>query len=77
MDPEVQKFLLDLYQPLRGRTFQAMYNGEFKMPEKNSERVILVIRPQNRFAAELQRISNDVLARKDGQRIWKGITRPE
>ena len=77
MDPEVQQFLVDLYQPLIGHVFEAKYNGEFEMREKNSERSILVITPQNAFAAELQRISSDVLARDDGQRIWRGITRPE
>lgn len=77
MDPEVQQFLADIYQPLIGVPFQAMYNGEFDMPQTNNERTILVITPQNAFAAELRRISNDVLARNDGESIWKGITGPE
>ena len=77
MDSEVNQFLLDLYQPLIGRIFEAMYNGEFKMPQTDNERSILVVNPQNPFAAELHRISSDVLARNNGQRFWKGITGPE
>ena len=46
------------------------------MPQTGNPRAILVITPQNPFAAELQRISNDVLARNDGQSIWRGITGP-
>ena len=76
MDSKVQQFLIDLYQPLIGHVFEAMYNGEFNMPYTGKERTILQIRPENPFAAELQRISKHVQARDDGESIWKGITGP-
>ena len=76
MDSEVKQFLLDLYQPLIGRMFEAMYNGEFNMPYTGKERTILQLKPGNPFAAELGSISDQVLARDDGESIWKGITGP-
>ena len=61
MDSEVKQFLLDLYQPLIGRMFEAKYNGEFNMPYTGKERTILQIKPENPFAAEMGSISNCLL----------------
>lgn len=77
MDPQVHQNLSNFYQPLIGVQFQAMYNGNFNMPQTGNQRAILVITPQNPLAAQLQSVSSDVLGLNNGQMIWKGITTPE
>ena len=76
MDPEVRQGLSDIYQPLIGCVFEAEYTGKREMPYRGNKRAVLEITPEDPFATELQRISNHVLARDDGERIWKGITGP-
>lgn len=79
MDPqlEVHQNLSNFYQQLIDVQFQAIYNGNFNMPQTGNQRAILVITPENPFAAQLQSVSSDVLGLNNGQMIWKGITRPE
>jgi len=73
---KIKNHLGMIYDPLKGMTFEATYQGEYEMPQTGNERDILVIKRQNPFAATLKEISKAVL-NKYGALVWKGITGPE
>lgn len=64
------------YKPLIGMEFEAIYKGEFEMPQTGNKRDVLLVKEANPFAKTLHEISKTV---KDayGSKIWKGITGPE
>ena len=69
--------LLKIYNALKGKEFEAYYQGESKMPLKGTMRDVLEIdREGNPFASTLAEISSTV-RQKYGTKVWKGFTGPE
>ena len=73
---EIATELVRIYNLLKGKEFEAHYQGERKMPLKGTIRDVLEIDEGNPFASTLAEISSTV-HQKYGTKIWKGITRPE
>lgn len=73
---EIATELLKIYNPLKGKEFEAHYQGERKMPLKGTMRDVLEIDEGNPFASTLAEISGTV-HQKYGTKVWKGITGPD
>ena len=73
---EIATELVRIYNLLKGKEFEAHYQGERKMPLKGTMRDVLEIDEGNSFASTLAEISSTV-DQKYGTKIWKGITGPE
>ena len=73
---EIATELVRIYNPLKGKEFEAHYQGERKMPLKGTMRDVLEIDEGNPFASTLAEISSTV-RQKYGTKVWKGITGPE
>ena len=73
---EIATDLLKIYNPLKGKEFEAHYQGERKMPLKGTMRGVLEIDQGNPFASTLAEISSTV-HQKYGTKVSKGITGPE
>ena len=73
---EIATELVRIYNPLKGKEFEAHYRGERKMPLKGTMRDVLEIDEVNPFASTLAEISSTV-RQEYGTKVWKGITGPE
>ena len=73
---EIATELVRIYNLLKGKEFEAHYQGERKMPLKGTMRDVLEVDEGNPFASTLAEISSTV-HQKYGTEVWKGITGPE
>ena len=73
---ETASELVGIYKPLKGKEFEAYYQGERKMPFKGTMRSVLVIFEGNPLVSMLADISSTVL-QNYGTDVWKGITGPK
>ena len=73
---EIATELVRIYNLLKGKEFEAHYQGERKMPLKGTMRDVLEVDAGNPFASTLPEISSTV-HQKYGAKVWKGITGPE
>lgn len=73
----IKKDLALIYQPLKGKTFGAKYKGEFTMPQTGNPRDVVEVDDGDPLVATLEVVSNAVIHREYGNKVWKGITGPK